>query len=142
MTSEKATYWMAVGVLVLAVGNHFATKLDGKFLADRTVAAVQRLSSQADHAVAMAEFMLGRTAMPVVQAQVSIARVQARLASVQTVMARQEAACARLQGERARMLALEELQRVRVVCPRQTVRVEIPRIEVPQAPVIHNDGTI
>jgi hypothetical protein len=35
------------------------------------------------------------------------------------------------------MMALQQMQHIRVICPRQNVTVEIP-----QAPVLHGDGTI
>jgi hypothetical protein len=135
MVSEKALYWMAVGVMAFSLGNHFASRYDGKCLADRSLEAVQELSGQASHFVAMAGAMLGRAPLPRGLTETQVAGIQARLASVDTVMARQQAACARLEVERARMVASQQLRQMRleVVCPRQTLKVNVPR------PV---DGTI
>jgi len=139
MASEKALYWMAVGLVAFSLGNDFASRHDGRCLADRTLAAVQRLSGQASHFMAMAEIMLDRTSLPLVPAETEVARIQTGLASVDTVMARQQAACARLRAERARMMALQQVQQMRleVVCPRQGIHLNVPRTAA--AP---RDGTI
>jgi hypothetical protein len=94
MASEKVLYWMAVAVMALFVGNHFAKKYD---------------------------------------------RVQEQFASMEAGMAHQQTACARVQAQHARMMALEQMQnmRVRVICPRRRVRVEIP-----QGRAVVHDGTI
>jgi hypothetical protein len=139
MATERTLYWTAVAVLALFLGNHFPNKFDGRCLADRAMAAVQQLSGEATHVVAMEQAVLGgasRFAGP----EVAVARVQSQFASMQAGIARQQAVCARLEAERARMVALREMQqmRVRVVCPRQGVRVEIPRTPA----VFHDDGTI
>ena len=145
MASEKALYWMAVGVLALIVGNHFVSKYSGECARERALASVRCLSSEATHSLAMAEVMLARTSLPWASSENAMARVQTRLASMQTVVARQEAACARIETQRA----MQEMQQMRlqVICPRQNVRVEIPRIEVPrieipQPRVIPSDDTI
>lgn len=127
MASEKAIYWMAVGVVALSLGNHFVSRYDGKWLADQSLAAVQRISGQANRAMAMAGLMLGQTLMPLLGADTEVARIQTRLASVDTVMARQQAACARLEVERARLMA-SQLQQMRpeTVCPRQVLKLNVP----------------
>jgi hypothetical protein len=138
MASERILYWAAVVVLAVFVGNHFANKYNGGCLADRAMATVQGLSGEATHFVAFAQDMLGGTprfAGP----ELAMARVQSHFASMQADLARQQAACARLEAQRARMMALEQMQnvRIRAICPRQSVRVEVP-----QAPTVSHDGTI
>jgi hypothetical protein len=138
MASERIIYWVAVAVLALFVGNHFANEYEGGCIADRAMATVQQLSGEAMHFVAMAQTMLGSTprfAGP----EVAAAQVQSQFASMQAGIAQQQAACARLEAQRARMMALEQIQhmRVRVVCPRQRLSVQIPQ---PAASV--HDGTI
>jgi hypothetical protein len=128
MASERTTYWMAVAVLTLFVGNHFANKYDGSCVADRAVAAVQRLSGGATRFAARAQSMFSgesRFAAP----ELAMARVQGQFASMEAGIARQQAACARLEAQRGRMMALEQMQnmRVRVVCPRQRLSVQIPQ---------------
>ncbi len=149
MASEKAIYWMAVGLMALVAGNHFMNKIDQKCLNGRALAVVQQLSSEATHSLAMAEAMFSRTSLPWSDAEASGARVQAQLASVQTMVARQEAACARVEAQRARIMALQNMRRVemRVICPRQRVAIEmpaiqIPQIEIPETPVVVSDDEI
>jgi hypothetical protein len=130
MASEKATYWIAVAVLAVVVGNHIASRIEGRCVSDRAQAVVQRLSSQASQLIAMADVMLGRTEAGLGQSDLAMARVQGAIA-------RQQAACARIQAERS-MMVLQQVERMRVpvVCPRQRVQVVIPQLPVP------NDGTI
>jgi len=138
MASEKILYWAAVAVLAVFVGNHFANKYNGGCLADRAMAAVQRLSGEVTHFVGMAHGVVEGNAT-FAGPELAMAQVQSRFASLQADVARQQAACARLEAQRARMMALEQMQhmRVRVACPRQSLNVEIP-----QVPVVVSDGTI
>jgi hypothetical protein len=131
MTSEKATYWMAVGLLALFVGNHFVSKFNGNCLAEKARFAAERVSAKADHLTAMADVMLGRTATRFDCAQVAMAMTQVRLASMQNQLARGEAACIRLQASRARMIVLRQLP-TPVVCPRERLEMVMPRL--PAAP--------
>jgi len=138
MASEKTMYWAVVVVLALFVGNHFAARFDGSCLAHRSLAAVQRLSSQADHFAAMAEVALGRSSASFARTQTAFARAQAQFASVQTRATHQQVTCARVDAARARMMAVEMRQmRLEVVCPRQRMSVSIP-----QPLAIPADGTI
>ena len=125
MASEKATYWMAVGLLALFMGNHFVSKYDGNCLAAKARIAAERISGQATHLMAVAEVAMGRTSTRFDRAQAAMAMTQVRLASVQEQLARGEAACARLEASRVRMVVLQEM-RVPVVCPRQRVELVMP----------------
>jgi len=138
MASEKALYWMAVGLVAFSLGNDFVSRHDGRCLADHTLAAVQRLSGQASHFMSMADVALGRTSLPLAHTETEVARIQAGLASVDATMARRQAACARLQAERARM-TLRQMQpmHMEAICPRQTITLSIPR-----PPATPRDGTI
>ncbi|MGA8150637.1 MAG: hypothetical protein WB952_06785 [Terriglobales bacterium] len=139
MASEKAIYWIAVGLMAVSLENHFAGRHDGQCLADRSLAAVQRLSGETSHFMAMAGVMLSRTSLPLVRTQTEVARIQNRLVTVDTVVAREQAACARLQVKRARLIELQQLQQIhlKAVCPRQALQLSGPRL----APV-PGDGTI
>jgi len=139
MASEKTTYWAAVAVLALFLGNHFMNKVDASCLKERAMVAVQELSGSANQFLAMTGVELGKSASPVVQSEAALAQVQGQLASMESVWANQQAACARIQAERAQLMALQQLQgmQFRVICPRQRLRVVIP-----QSPVRVNDGTI
>ena len=136
MTSEKAVYWVAVAVMAILLGNHFAKKYDGGCLTDRATATVQQLSVEASHLVAMGQMAFG-VAPRFTGPEVAMTRVQGRFASMQAGIARQQAACARLEAKHARLMALQQMRNMRVVCPRQRVSVEIP-----QVPVIPTEGTI
>jgi len=135
MGTEKAWYWMAVGVLAMFVGNQFAARHEGEIrcLGSQALAAVEQFSGQATHFVAMAETMLGRGETHFAGTQTVLAGAQARLASMECVIAQHQAALARVQAEHARMAAMQQL-RGTVICPRQNLRMVIP--EPPR------DGTI
>jgi hypothetical protein len=136
MVSEKVSYWMAVGVVALFAGNHFAARHGDEIrcLTDRSAAAFESVSGPASRLMAMAEMMVGRSATRVVRTQTVLAQAETRLASVQTEIECHEAAFARMQAEQARAVAMREL-RTAVVCPRPNVRMVAPRS-------IHTDGTI
>lgn len=114
MASQKALYWMAVGLLALVVGNNLVSKLDHSCLAYKVRAAAQRMSGQSDHLMAVTEVMLGRTSTRFDRAQTALAMAQSRLASVQTSVAHQEAVCARVEAVRARMMVREQLEQMQV----------------------------
>jgi hypothetical protein len=128
MASQKALYWMAVGLLALIMGNHFVSKFEGNCLAYKARAAADRISSKADRLMALADVMSGRTSTQIERAQTVMVMTQTRLASVQSGLTRQEAACARLEGSRARMMVLQQLEHVQipVVCPRPRAGFVIP----------------
>jgi hypothetical protein len=138
MASEKTLYWVTVALLAVFIGNHFANKYDGACITDRAMAMVQGLSAEVTHFIAMGQVTLG-SAPRLAGPELAMARVQSHFASMQADLARQQAACARVEAQRARIIALQQMQhlRVRVVCPPQSVRVEVPQI----SPVF-NDGTI
>jgi hypothetical protein len=138
MGSEKALYWITLGVLALFVSNNFATRHEQEVrcLASQAMAAVEQVSSHSTQLIAMAESMLGQGDRRFVRAQTAMAGAQTRLASVQTVIACREAAFARVRAEHARFATMQEL-RSTVVCPRQNLRMVIP-----EPSSIRTDGTI
>jgi len=138
MSSEKAWYWIAVGVLALLVSNNFAARHQGdvRCLASRSLAAFEQVSGHAPRLAEMAEMMLGRGETGFARTQTTLARAQGRLASVQTVIAQHEIAFARVQTEHARIAAMQELGDP-VICPRQNLRIVIPEL-----PAMRTDGTI
>jgi hypothetical protein len=129
MASEKAIYWMAVGLVALVGGNHFAQKLDSGALAQRAMAAVERISGESGHYFAVATGASSRCA----RSEAVIARVQTRLASVQTMMARRQAACTRIEAAQARLTAMQQMHTA-VAMPnlRMIPEVAIPQIVIPQ----------
>lgn len=140
MASEKALYWMAVGLVALVAGNHFVARFDGQRLADRSMVVWERLSGQSGH---LFSTMLDTADSRCARSEAAMARAQARIASAQMSMARQDAACARLQAEKARLMAMEHMQEMsfRVVVP-QNFRVEIPEITAPQVRVVSSNDPI
>ena len=136
MVSEKAGYWMAVGVLALFLSNHFAAPYEGgvQRLASRSMATVEQISGHATRLMGMAEMMLGRSGSHFARTQTTLASAQTRLASMQTVLAKHEAIMARVQAEHARIEALQELRGSAMICPRQNLVMTMPRL--------HSDGTI
>ena len=134
MASEKALYWMAVGVAALFLGNSFVGgRSFTPSIADRSMATAQRISAQAMRYATFAQVIFGRGDAGVVHAQTATASAQARLADVQAATARREATIARIQAERIRVLASREV----VVCARQNLVIKLP-----QVPVIVPEGTI
>ncbi len=135
MISAKASYWMAVGVLALFLGNHLATRYENEAgrLASRSLAVAERISGQATRFMATAEMMLGGGETRFVHAQNATACAQTRLASVETALASHEADLAKIQAEREQLMNLQQL-RSTIVCPRQNLRIAMPRL--------HGDGTI
>jgi len=125
MASEKARYWMAVGVAALFLSNSFVGgQSDWALrLVDRSVVTAQRISGQAMRYAVLAQVIFGRSEPGFVYAQNATARAQTRLASLQTAMACREAALARIQSERVRVLA-----NYPVVCPRQNFVINVPEI--------------
>jgi len=132
MASEKTTYWMAVGLLALFMGSHFVSRIGGNCLASKAQVAVERVSGQATHLMAMAEVAMGRTSTRFDRAQAAMEMAQVRMASVQTQFARQQAACVRLEGSRARMVVLQQLQQIQIPVVHPRVELMMPR--TPTAP--------
>jgi hypothetical protein len=127
MASQKALYWIAVALMVLFLGNHFAIKYD------RCV----RLSLQSGPVLAVVERTLERTPDCAAPQRLTPA-FEAGFASMQAKMAEQQATYAILAAARARMRAMEQIEhgQVGAICPRRGVRIAVP------VHPIANDGSI
>jgi|SRR5580704_19295581 hypothetical protein len=127
MISERAFYWIAVSVLALFAGNHFAVQHESnvRCLANRSLAAVEHVAGNATRFMTTVETMLSRGGTRFAPAQTTLACAQTRLASVQSMIARREAALARVQAERARIDAMRQLS-ASVLCPRERLRMVTP----------------
>jgi hypothetical protein len=114
MASERAMYWMAVGLTALVLGNHFAAKYDRCWRV--SIAGV-----------------LERTPN-LAPAEIFTAPVAAELASIHAKVAQERAACAFVQAQRAQVMVMEQMEagRLRGLCPRQHVKIRIPE---PPAPI-------
>jgi hypothetical protein len=125
MESEKAMYWMTLGVLALAATTGFVTDHPGwgDRLADRSIA----LLSQASYS-GLADMMLGRGDDDLALSQPSVvdvqANVQTHLACAQRVLARRQAQFDRLQAMRVRVRALERAPRT-MVWPNQNIVIAV-----------------
>ncbi|MGB7583303.1 MAG: hypothetical protein WBM11_00560 [Terriglobales bacterium] len=127
MASEKVTYWMAVGLVALMMGNHFVSRVESNCLVYKSRAALERISGQAERFMALADVMLGRSSSRFDHAEAEMAVAQARLSAVQIRLARQEAGA-------VRVMALQRLEHVQmpVTCPRPRVNVMV--LEHPGVP--------
>ena len=141
MITEKAIYWMAVGLVALAAGNHLVSRFDGRCLDQRAMAVIERLSGGPafaailDHTsvqCARAQANMERAQARMAAAQVRFASMQDRFACAQNRVARQETAFARLQAEKDRFAALQEM-RLQIMAPNQNLQLAIP--EIPIRPV-------
>jgi hypothetical protein len=132
MTSGKATYWLAVGVLALLAGNSFLARhgADLQSLARRSRVMAEVVSGHASGSLDSAEMVFDQGATHFDRAQNALACAQTRLATVQASLARHQGAFAKIQVEHAREVAMEELSRERI------------RIVVPQVHVMPDKGTI
>jgi hypothetical protein len=143
MISEKALYWLAVGVMVMAGGNHFMKRLESGCLGQRTMAVVERISggpafaaildnTSSQCARAQASVVKARVRMSAAQAR--FASMQARFASIQNRVAGRDVVCARLRAEKARLMALQQMNemRLQMAAPSRSFRLEIPQISGPQ----------
>jgi len=132
MITDKALYWMAVGLVALVAGNHLVSRFDSHCLGQRTMAVVERLSGGPVFAA-----ILDNTSAQCVRAQTGFAKAQ-------TTMARHEAGLARLQAERDRLMAVQQLQQMRlqIVAPTPNLRLAIPEIAVRPVRISLNDDNL
>ena len=128
MAWEKATYWMAVGLLAVMAGNFFVNRHQEwvRDLSDQSLQVAQEVSGRAMAYVNLAEMTLGRGQTRFVRAQTRVVCVQTQLASMEVAMARSQAGLAKLASERARVEVIEQM-RSRLICPRRGIAMAIPQ---------------
>jgi hypothetical protein len=138
MASEKALYWIGVGLLALFVSNHVALRHRDQVrcVLHASLSGNERLSGHASRMMAAAEMLLGQRESRFDHAQLAVDSLQTRLASAQCALTRREAAFARVRAEHARIEAMQQL-RSQTICPRQSLRIVIP-----DRPSMPHDGTI
>ncbi|HXW92825.1 MAG TPA: hypothetical protein VEK33_19915 [Terriglobales bacterium] len=126
MVSERALYWIAVGLMAGLLGNHFANPYARSLRAANQGSALALVQRVVERAASFAPLGPGRSLLAT------------RFASLQAQLAHQQAACARLEAERARTMAIEQIEsgRVRGICPRPRVRITAPEPSLPR------EGTI
>jgi hypothetical protein len=131
MASEKITYWAAVGILALLVGNHFMGKIDGLCLRGRMFSVMERISDSALRTGDRAQMVFDRGSSRYDRVQSRVAFAQSRIASAQSLLARKEASLARAQAFREQRIMMMDQVRNSVFCPRQKIEVVIPEIPPP-----------
>jgi hypothetical protein len=125
MASEKAIYWMTVGVLALAVTKGFVTEYRGWAgrVADRSVAMAEQASAMVAGYV--------ESAMPVQQTHdlQQLACANVRLARAQSALARRRAEIARVQADGIRVRAMAHQVRAVMDWPSENIVVDIPDVQ-------------
>jgi small-conductance mechanosensitive channel len=140
MATEKATYWLAVGVLALGLNSAFYGREDqwAHTFADRATAFAANLAERGlDYAVT-AEAMLGRDPSQSPRMQAALARLQARTTCAQAALARQQARNAALEARLEAQKVRLELRQRQVMNVGPSADFCLRRIEV-QAPDVHVD---
>jgi hypothetical protein len=132
MASEKATYWMVLGVLALAAANGLVTGYSGwaERLADRSIALVDQVAPGIATNANLG--MLNRDD----QAVNRMVSAQVRVARVQSAIRRRQAEAVRVQVNGIRTRVMEHGMRAVIDCPQQNFVIDIP-----QAPQILEDST-
>jgi hypothetical protein len=128
MAWEKATYWMAVGLLAVTAGNSFVNRHQDWVddLTNHSLEVAQEVSGRAMVYMNLAEMTAGRGETRFARVQPKVACLQTQLASMEVAMAHEQAGLAKVAAERAQLAALEQLS-PRLVCPRSNITIAIPR---------------
>jgi len=143
MTSDKAWYWVAAGVLALGLSNSFVDRhmdcvreltervqaQENDFLAEASDQVVQFLD--------VATRFSDQKELRSPQMQVALAKIQSRVACLQTLAAEKQAEMARHEAEKAREEMIENMP-VEEICPRQKLQ-KAPVMKVREMP---DDDTI
>ena len=131
MVSDKALYWIAVGVLALVAGNSLMTRHDDwvNCIGDESLQVAQRVTDRVMAMVRPGGTLFDGTNDRFARSEYAVARVQSRIASVQARVARKQADLARLQAEKVRTFDFTTVKRT-VKCPRREVTVEVPDVQV------------
>jgi|SRR5215471_454838 len=133
MISDRALYWLVVGVLAAVVGDSFVAGHQNwvACLDAGSLRVSQELTGRVMDIVGRANTGLGRSNE---QSQVAIARVQARVDAIQTRVAMRQAEIARRQAERVRVTAVRTAMRhLDCSAPEVTVEVADPDVDSPDA---------
>lgn len=132
MESEKATYWITLGVLALATTSGFISehKAWGRGLVDRSIAMVSQISGMATNYDGIVSVVLDRGEDDWARSSAGVAKVEARLACAHRTLIRRQADMARLQAMKVRVRMVNRVPRT-VVLPNQNLVIEIPQVRVP-----------
>jgi hypothetical protein len=164
MKTTQGWGWLATGVLALGLNGMYLDggaawahqQVDGVMarVANRAEAVIALAWGRADRFVTSASLVAARDettscrlATAMTRVQTKIARTQNGMARFAAMSARQEETLARVEANRARIEA--QVARIRlapvafhtitspvVACPRVRVNVNVPRVRVPEVPVV------
>ncbi len=151
MTSDKAWYWLAAGVLALGLNGAYQ---DGQFgwvhgIADRSMETVERASTRGLSFVTPAEVMLGRNSEALGWKEATLQRMQEKFACKRMEMAERQIDMGQMQRDLAmarvdrqmakvqmkmdkvRVIAMENANSAQRCSGFSRMVVTIPQIEVP-----------
>jgi hypothetical protein len=121
MVSDKAMYWLAVGVVALGLNSKYQ---QGEFrcahrLADCAVLSAEHAAQRGLAVVSMAEVMLGRNPADVARLQGTLARLEARSENLPSADVQQDLARAQhdLEQMNVELQGMNTAVRVNVPCP-------------------------
>ena len=137
MASEKMTYWAAVGIMAVLLGNQAISKIDAQCLRQRAIYAMERLSGSANEVAGRAQLVFDRNSSRYDRVQSRIECAQSRIAYAQSLLARKEARLAQAQAMREqRVIIMEQM--------RNSMRDAHPRVQVvvPHTLAMPSDDTI
>jgi len=123
MASEKAMYWMVLGVLALSVTNGLVSEQRGWAgrLSDRSIAMVEQASK-----IAAGYVNLGTPDRENDDLNQAVS-AQVRLARVRSALGRRRAEVVRVQVQGIRARVMERGIRAVVACPRQNLVIDLPQ---------------
>ncbi len=138
MGSEKALYWLAVGMMGLLLINSAAVRHQDwlSSLKDPSVQLAEQLSGGSMAALNLAEMKLGSQSSQCARTQATAARMQGKFACMEAALARRQAWFARLKAQKAQLEARQQM-RSPVMPQRQDFLTEVPE---PKS--LSSEGTI
>jgi hypothetical protein len=127
MASEKALYWLAVGMMGLFLMNSVAVRHQDWLnrLEARSIQVAERISGGTMASLNLGEMRLGLQSSPCARTRALPARMQAKLACMEAAMARHQARLAQFETHKEQ---LEVMQRMRfaMMPANQDFRFEVP----------------
>jgi len=126
MASEKTTYWMALGIVALLLGNHFVQKADWNCYRVRAFTAMQRISDSGNRMTDRIQASLNRSSSRCERVQSRVAYAEARIASAQCLLAEKQAALAQAEALRQQQVLIINRMHDPVLRPLPRVNVVVP----------------
>jgi hypothetical protein len=116
MRTDKAWYWLAVGVLALGLNGAYQ---DGQLgwahvLADRATGAVERATLRGEHFLTMAQVMLGREPRAFGRTEAAIEGIQNRIVCDRVAHAQRQMAIAQVREQLAQARVQQKMAMVQM----------------------------